>query len=49
MLEIKKHYYIHKGKRYENQKEACMVLGIGRHAFRGLVKKGDITKKIIKE
>ena len=37
---------MHKGVRYENQKESCIKLGISSRAFRFKVKSNEITKHI---
>ena len=44
MDKLKTHHYIHKGVRYDNQKEVCTKLGITSRAFRFKVKAKEIIK-----
>lgn len=42
MDKIFSHHYLHDGFQYENQKEACLALGITVRAFRFKVNAGEI-------
>lgn len=44
MEKKEEHYYLHKGSRYENMKDAREALGITPRAFRFKVKAGEIQK-----
>lgn len=43
------HYYIYNDTRYENMKDCCVSLNLGRQEFRNLVKTQAIKKIIIND